>query len=616
MTIRPFLTAVAVSALLPMVASAQQVPGRDAVVTPTFGTASISGVVINDASPAQPVRRAIVTLSGSGLVPSRSAISDDEGRFEIGGLPAGRFQLGVSRSGFITSSFGAKRPGRPGTAITIEDKQRLADVRLKIWRGAVIAGTLRNEAGEPMPAMPVFVVPARTIAGASLTLGNNGVTTNDLGEFRIFGLEPGTYAVVARPAATGGGPMSALSDEQVDATFARLKSRSATRSPSSSAASDATPPLPPTFAYAPIFYPGTADVTQAEPIRLVAGQVVEGLSFAIQRVATAAVEGLVTRPDGQSANGASVQLLLVEPPGPFPSDEPVLFDTRAGTDGRFTIHSVTPGQYRVVARADAAPPAPRQDTGGMMIVSAAPTGAQLWASSQITMVGSDVSGLVLALEPGRTLKGQFRFAGNTPPPKPLQVRVGFMPVQGISRSGTIRTIAFVSPVAVTPDGTFELPGVPPGRFRFSVFGPALTNSRWVPHSAVLGTVDLFDGIVDTATLPPGDVTVTYADTSAELSGVLQTADGSPFSDVFVIAFSTSPSHWGAEARRVKAVRPGVDGRYVIAGLPPGDYHLSAITDVDQDEWQEPSFLAELVASSLTLKVAEGEKKVQHLQITG
>lgn len=615
MTTRFFAAVAVVAALLPMTLVAQQLPGRDAGVTPTAGAGSISGVVINDASPAQPVRRAIVTLSGSGLVPSRSAITDDEGRFEIGGLPAGRFQLGVSRSGFITSSFGAKRPGRPGTAITIEDKQHLADVRLKLWRGAVIAGTLRNDAGEPLPAMPVFVVPARTITGASLTLSNNGVTTNDLGEFRIFGLEPGTYAVVARPAATGGGPMSALSDEQVDATFARLKSPSAPRS-SSSSASDASPPALSTFAYAPIFYPGTADVTQAEPIRLEAGQVVEGLSFAIQRVPTAAVEGLVMRPDGQPANGASVQLLLVEPPGPFPSDEPVLFDTRAGTDGRFTIHSVTPGQYRVVARADAAPPAPRPDTGGMFTVSAAPTGAQLWASSQITMVGSDVSGMVLALEPGRTLKGQFRFAGNTPPPQPIQVRIGFMPVQGISRTGTIRTIAFVSPVAVTPDGTFEIPGVPPGRFRFSAFGPALTNSRWVPHSAMLGSVDLFDGIVDTTTLPAGDVTVTYADSAAELSGVLQTADGSPFSDVFVIAFSTSPSHWGAEARRVKAVRPGVDGRYVITGLPPGEYHLSAVTDVDQDEWQDPAFLADLVASSLTLKINEAEKKVQNLQIAG
>ncbi|HVQ42693.1 MAG TPA: hypothetical protein VMS54_10810, partial [Vicinamibacterales bacterium] len=45
-------------------ATPQQVPARDAAFVPTTGTATISGVVINDDDRPQPVRRAVVTLTG------------------------------------------------------------------------------------------------------------------------------------------------------------------------------------------------------------------------------------------------------------------------------------------------------------------------------------------------------------------------------------------------------------------------------------------------------------------------------------------------------------------------------------------------------------------------
>ena len=59
------------------VARGQQPPPREAPVIPTFGTASIAGSVVSDESPPRLVRRAVVTLTGDGLRPSRSAITDD-----------------------------------------------------------------------------------------------------------------------------------------------------------------------------------------------------------------------------------------------------------------------------------------------------------------------------------------------------------------------------------------------------------------------------------------------------------------------------------------------------------------------------------------------------------
>jgi hypothetical protein len=67
---------------------------------------------------------------------------------------------------------------------------------------------------------------------------------------------------------------------------------------------------------------------------------------------------------------------------------------------------------------------------------------------------------------------------------------------------------------------------------------------------------------------------------------------------------------------VQAVRPGVDGKYVIRDLPPGDYLLAAVTDVDQDEWQDPAFLERLQPGSIKVTIAEGEKKTLDLRIGG
>ena len=73
----------------------------------------MAGTVVTDEELPHAVRRAIVTLSGAELIPSRSAVTDDEGRFTIAGLPAGRFTLTATRASFITSASSAERPGRP-----------------------------------------------------------------------------------------------------------------------------------------------------------------------------------------------------------------------------------------------------------------------------------------------------------------------------------------------------------------------------------------------------------------------------------------------------------------------------------------------------------------------
>jgi uncharacterized protein (DUF2141 family) len=599
-------------------AQAQRPRDAEAESQPTIGTGSISGLVVTDETPPQPVRRAVVTLTGAELRPSRGAITDDEGRFAIGGLPPGRFVLTAMRPSFITSTYGSKRPGRPGTPVLLTAGQT-QNVVVRIWRGAVIAGVLRDDTGEPVAGVPVTAVRVSGSGGGqSLTLTNNGGVTDDRGEYRIFGLEPGTYTVSARPSSAGGtSPMIALATAEVDAALEALKAGKPPGSAASNRPAETSTSARP-FDYSPIYYPGVPARTDASPIALVAGQEVTGVDFALQRIVTLVVEGQVTRPDGQPGAGAQVQLT---PAGSidFATEQESILSATAGPDGTFRFRQVTPGNYTLFTRAPAQP-APPQTTVTSGIVQAGVRGLQLWATSTLS-VASDLSGIALTLRPPLTMSGRVRFdsAETKPPANLAQLRVTLFPpeLQKVRSGVPIRTIAFVPPGTVRADGTFELTNVVPGRYVLGISGPALEGTGWWAKSAMLGGRDLLDGRIEiTSDTNLSGVDVTFTDRRSELSGTLQTAAGEAASDVFVIAYAADRNLRGPNARRVQAVRPGVDGKYVIKDLPAGEYLLAAVTDVDQDEWQDPAFLDRLQSASVKLTIAEGEKKTLDLRIGG
>jgi hypothetical protein len=238
--------------------------------------------------------------------------------------------------------------------------------------------------------------------------------------------------------------------------------------------------------------------------------------------------------------------------------------------------------------------------------------------TDLSVGGADVTGLALTLAPPLTLSGHIVFEGDSEPlknPSGIYISLFLPEVLDAPPGSSVQTIVSTRPSAVRPDRTFALDNLVPGRYRFFTAGNALEGSPWWPKSAMLDGRDLLDGLVEiTADMNLSGLVVTIADKRTALSGTLQTASGAPASDVFVIAYSADRAHWGPSARRVQAVRPGLDGRFTIKDLPAGDYLLAAVLDIDDRDWEDPTFLEQLVPGSIRLALAEGDRKTQDLRV--
>src|SRR3954466_11894399 len=114
----------------------------------------ISGRVLA-ADNGRPVKRARVFATAAELPGGRGMLTDDSGVFDLTELPAGRYTLPVSKSGFVALSYGQRRPLQAGTPLQLGDGQQLKGVDFRLPRGGVITGRIVDEEGEPLAGATV-----------------------------------------------------------------------------------------------------------------------------------------------------------------------------------------------------------------------------------------------------------------------------------------------------------------------------------------------------------------------------------------------------------------------------------------------------------------------------
>jgi len=171
---------------------------------------------------------------------------------------------------------------------------------------------------------------------------------------------------------------------------------------------------------------------------------------------------------------------------------------------------------------------------------------------------------------------------------------------------------------VQPDGRFTLEGVPPGRYilRASGGGGATPGSLpIVQKSAIAGAEDTMDVPLEfTGEQDLSGVVITMTDRLTELDGTLTESTGKPGNDYTIIVASADTRYWTPASRRILTTRPGADGKYSFRNIPPGDYTIAAVTDLEPGGQYDPEFLKALSAASIRVTLTEGTKKTQDLRV--
>jgi len=161
---------------------------------------------------------------------------------------------------------------------------------------------------------------------------------------------------------------------------------------------------------------------------------------------------------------------------------------------------------------------------------------------------------------------------------------------------------------VTADGSFTLSRVPPGSY---VLRPTYPPSvGWRIESAMWRDVDIADVPITIAYEDVDGIAVTLTPRSPMLTGRVTDAAGTPMNGLDVVLFPIDPALRLRNSRRVATARTSVAGDYEIRGLPPGDYGVALVDDVDVQSLRDPAVLAQLTAvSTVTLTAADSRHDI-------
>ena len=551
------------------------------------GTGRIAGRVMS-ADTGAPLRRAQVRVTAP-EIGAKTALTDAEGRFEFRDLPAARFTLSATKSGYVTVQYGQTRPYESGRTIELADKQTMDRADITMPRGGVISGRIIDEFGDPVPDAMVTTMRQAWLNGRRrLQTTGRVAQTNDLGQFRLYGLPPGEYYVSA-----------SLRNSEMLAIEAAL---GGVRGESGASGSQ------PASGYAPTYYPGTTSAANAQRIQVTVGQEAQNTDFALAPVRLARISGAVMGSDGKPLEGAMVTATPLNRSGEIGiSMIGMGANGRASKDGAFTINGVAPGEYTLNVRSVRFLTA--SDGGNTMMFRTTIGGAEgdgESASLPVVVTGEDLPNVLIMTSKGATAIGRVTFeGGGRPPATGVRITAAAPDAEGPGAGG--------SGVSVKDDGSFELKGLSGRR----VIRAANLPPGWTLKSVRLEGEDITDS---GAEFKPGQevasLEIVATNRSTTITGTVAAGNGTPVKDYTVIVFSDDPQQWNLPMTRwVSGTRPDQEGRFRVRNMPPGTYYAIAVDYVEQGSWGDPELLERLKARARRFTLTDGETETLELKIS-
>jgi hypothetical protein len=505
-------------------------------------TATVRGRVIAAAT-GQPLHRVRITMAGSVSNPP-TAVTDTRGRFEVTDVPPGTYSITAVRAGYLTIQYGQRRPREAGRTLSVSSGQTIEGVDFALPRGSVLAGRITDELGDPASGARVEAIELRYIRGRRVAVAAKITNTNDAGEYRLSGLDPGAYQIRASITEVWEG------DDGKE-----------------------------TYVYAITSFPGVTSADQPQSINVPLGQEVSGLDFRLIPGRAARITGIVEDANGTPMAAQVVNLdRITRTVGGALLSAGFGGTTKTDARGAFEISKLAPGEYQAYS-------------GGPNDRTSVP----------VILNDGDVKHVVLTPRKPTGIAGSIVTDDRTVPTFPA-ARIGILPVATDAES-LLPTWGEPRTQPPRPDWTFRVVNMD-GHYLVRVTG---LPDDWMLKSVLLGGRDVTDTPLAIARggADVEGLQIVLSRKGATVSGDVVDSSGAPGADATVLLFAENRSLWGVASRFIRAVRPNDRGRFSIRGLPPAVYRAIASDAVIEGQWEDPEFLQSLMKGAARVELADG-----------
>lgn len=436
-------------------------------------TGTVSGV-IRDAATGTPIAGATVAVR-----PGPQTTSDDQGRYTLNAVPAGRQTVSVT-----TPIVSGIMPVFANRTVSLPPDQELTSIDFSIQANATIAGRVLDQNDEPVPDAWVILVAREYSLGAVRYVYASIARTNDEGEYLLHRVTPGRAFLL-------------MAERRV------LK-----LDPISNAPADPKLRRP---AFVPTYYPGVPEIEGAQPLTLRMGEHRDGIDFRLRRGPAYCIEGTIQAAGGPTAIrfqiGAARPTSGRSGSGGFYAASP---NGTVGPDGRIRLCDLAPGEYQITVHSAFESDMPA-----------------LFGITPVAITDHDVRNVTVTPRPAVSVPGEVLWDGpqpDSPVSDTLQIRLNAM-ARGIFMGEN-------SSAKATIPGTFSIARVLVDEYNVRVTG--------VPADAYIKDILYAGRSLRTEPLRAGtaignaSLKIILARDGATLSAKVADREGNPVADSHVV----------------------------------------------------------------------------------
>lgn len=518
---------------------------------------SISGVVRSDLT-GQPLRRAQVVLKPQDSGGSSFAqTTDGTGKFSFPKVVPGSYSVTVQRDGYLQQSAGRIGGYKMPPIFLIEPGQDIGSFTFRMVPWGVMSGKVKFDDAEPAVNVAVQLYREFYARGRHGWAVASTVRTDDRGEYRVHGLEPGFYYVAALYQAPAL-PPKAEEQRRVDAAGKPLAQLS----------------------YAVTFYPEAQRLADAVAVRALAGQEVAGIDIFLTLVHTVRIRGkVISALSGTVVQGPGITLRWNDADNTASVTAPV--DVTFDNKHNFEIKGVTPGPY-------------------VIITTGSDEGQTLSARTPISVGDADVEEQAIVIGPQQNWKGKIIVDGDE------SVDLSGIGVELAPRRAT------AAPARAFADKKheFEIPFLPQ-----EVYDVALLKA---PEDSYLEAVrvgksdHLATGLEAEPGATPQELEVVLSTRGGKVLGRAVTAG-----DSTIVATGASvlliPDPPAGRSHAYKFTYADQYGNFLIHGVAPGTYAAVAWFDQPPCDVYDPNDIA--ACRTKGVRVTVSEEALESIQVT-